>query len=74
MELKRKKKLQEVEYLKSQRAFLAIRAPYSGAVLTRNIESFAGKKFSTGEPFCEIARPRQAMRGDIRAGTTGSRT
>lgn len=55
VELKRNKKLEEVKYLRSQRAFLEIRAPYSGVVLTKGVESFAGKKFAIGEPFCEIA-------------------
>ncbi len=55
VELNRQKKIKELEYLKSRRAFLDVRAPVAGTVTTKNIQSFAGKRLSAGEAFCEIA-------------------
>ena len=55
VELNMKKKLQELNYLKSRRAFLEIKAPVPGTVTTKNVHSLAGKRFAAGETFCEIA-------------------
>jgi multidrug resistance efflux pump len=55
VELNRKKKLKELDYLQSRRAFLEIKAPVAGTVTTKNVQSFAGKRFVAGDPFCEIA-------------------
>jgi multidrug resistance efflux pump len=55
VELNRKKKIKELEYLKSQREFLEIKAPVSGTVVTKNIQSLAGKRLGLGEAFCELA-------------------
>lgn len=55
VELNRNKKLKELQYLKSQREFLEIKAPVSGTVVTKNIESLAGKRIGLGEAFCELA-------------------
>ena len=56
-ELKLKSVLAEWKYLQWQRQFLRIRAPASGIVTTKHVETFVGKKFRAGEPFCEIAAP-----------------
>jgi hypothetical protein len=55
VELKRKKKFQELDYLESRRAFLAITAPMAGTVTTKNVHSLAGKRLASGDTFCEIA-------------------
>ncbi len=55
LELNRSKKLKELEFWRSQRAFLEIKSPVSGIVTTKNIESLSGKRFAAGEVFCEIA-------------------
>jgi hypothetical protein len=57
VELKRDAAWQDLNYYKWQQQFLAIRAPVAGIVLTKDIESLAGKKLRDGEPFCEIAEP-----------------
>jgi hypothetical protein len=56
-ELKRRSKLLEVHYLEWQKQFLTIPAPTAGIVLTKDVQSLAGKKFKAGEVFCEIASP-----------------
>jgi multidrug resistance efflux pump len=55
VELNRKKKRQELDYLKSRRAFLEVKAPVAGTVTTKNVQSLAGKRFAAGDAFCEIA-------------------
>ena len=57
VELKIKSVLAEWKYLQWQRQFLQIKAPASGVVTTKHVETFVGKKFRAGEPFCEIAVP-----------------
>jgi multidrug resistance efflux pump len=57
VELKRKSVMGELRYLKWQRQFLTIKAPASGIIVTKQIETLSGKKFKAGEPFCEIAVP-----------------
>jgi hypothetical protein len=57
VELKRKSVWGELQYLKWQRQFLTIKAPAGGIIVTKQIETFIGKKFKAGEPFCEIAVP-----------------
>jgi hypothetical protein len=43
VELKRRAAWQELQFLKWQRQFLEVRSPVSGIILTRDIESLAGK-------------------------------
>jgi len=57
VELERKKVINEFEYLRWQSQFLDIKAPAEGIVLTRDVETLAGKRVKEGEPFCEIAVP-----------------
>lgn len=57
VELKRRAAWQELQFLKWQRQFLEVRSPVSGIILTRDVESLAGKKLRAGEPFCELAIP-----------------
>jgi multidrug efflux pump subunit AcrA (membrane-fusion protein) len=54
VELKRKAAWEELRFLKWQQQFLEIKAPVSGMVLGKDIESLSGKKFKAGEPFCEL--------------------
>jgi multidrug resistance efflux pump len=54
VELKQQAAQAELTFLRSQRAFLELKAPVAGTVMTRDVESLAGKKLSAGEPFCEI--------------------
>jgi hypothetical protein len=56
-ELKRMSAWEELEYLKWKTRFLEIKAPVSGVVVTREVDTLVGKKFKAGEPFCEIAAP-----------------
>jgi len=57
--LERKKVLKDLKHLQWQSQFLNITAPVDGIILTRDVESLAGKKMKEGEPFCEIAVPGQ---------------
>jgi hypothetical protein len=61
LELERKKRMAELAYKKWQAQFLEIRAPVPGIILTRDIESLAGKRMRPGEPFCEIAVPGELV-------------
>jgi hypothetical protein len=54
VELKREAAWEDVNYFKWQLQFLAITAPVGGVVLTKDVETLAGKKLKDGEPFCEI--------------------
>jgi multidrug resistance efflux pump len=54
----------ELEFLNWQKQFLEIRAPSDGIVLTKQPESFTGKRFKGGEPFCELA-PHDELLLDI---------
>ena len=56
-ELERLKKIEELKFFKWQSQFLTIKAPQSGIIMTKDIESLAGKRMNAGEPFCEIADP-----------------
>ncbi len=58
-EIKVRNKLEEVRYLESRREFLEIRAPLAGVIVTRDVETLAGKKLAAGEAFCEIAVPAE---------------
>ncbi len=60
VELKRKNAWEELQFLKWKTRFLDINAPVAGMVVTKDVQSFTGKRFKSGEPFCEIAEP-----GDI---------
>ncbi len=60
-ELRKKSLAAELDYLQWQRQFLNIRAPVSGVVLTKDVETLVGKKFAAGEPFCEIAVPGELL-------------
>jgi hypothetical protein len=57
VELKRESAWEDVNYFKWQLQFLAITAPVSGMILTKDVETLTGKKFRDGEPFCEIVEP-----------------
>ncbi len=48
---------EELEYLRWKTRFLEVKAPVSGIVVTKEVDSLVGKKFKAGEPFCEIAVP-----------------
>ena len=56
-ELERQKKIEELKFLRWQSQFLTIKAPTGGIIMTKDVDSLAGKKISAGEPFCEIAAP-----------------
>lgn len=57
LELKRKSAEEELQYLKWQRRFLRISSPVDGVIMTKEVETLAGKRINAGEPFCEIAVP-----------------
>jgi len=57
VELERQKALKDLQHLKWLSQFLEIKAPISGVVLTKDVESLAGKKMRAGETFCEIVPP-----------------
>jgi multidrug resistance efflux pump len=57
VELKRKSAWEELQFLKYKTGFLEIHAPVSGTIVSKDIQSFVGKRFKSGEPFCEIAEP-----------------
>lgn len=59
VELKRKSAWEELQFLKWETQFLKIKAPVSGIVITKDVDSLVGKKFQAGEPFCEIASPSE---------------
>jgi hypothetical protein len=59
VELKRTSAWEELEYLRWKSRFLEVRAPVSGIVVTKEVDSLVGKKFRAGEPFCEIAVPEE---------------
>jgi multidrug resistance efflux pump len=54
VKLKRRAAWEEFQYYQWQHQFLEIKAPISGIVLTKDIESLSGKKFLAGEALCEI--------------------
>ena len=56
-ELERLKKVEELKFLRWQSQFLSIKSPLSGIVMTKDVDSLAGKRMSAGEPFCEVADP-----------------
>lgn len=58
-ELKRESAWNELQYLNWKKGFLEIKAPVSGIVMTKDIQSLAGKRLNNGEPFCEIAVPQE---------------
>ncbi len=57
MGLKRASVKEELEYLRWKAGFLTIKAPVSGVVVTKEVDSLVGKRFRAGESFCEIAAP-----------------
>jgi hypothetical protein len=57
VDLKRRSAWEEFTYYNWERQFLEIKAPVSGIVLTKEVDTLAGKKFKAGEPFCDIAIP-----------------
>jgi multidrug resistance efflux pump len=56
-ELKRSGAWNELQYLNWKKQFLEIRAPVSGIILTRDVQTLAGKRLNHGETLCEIAKP-----------------
>lgn len=59
VDLRRKKVWNDLQYHKWRRRFLEIRAPTSGVILTKDIQSVTGKKLKAGEPFCELGKPSE---------------
>ena len=59
VELKARSVLAELQYLQWQKQFLEIKAPATGVVTTKHVETLIGKKFRAGEAFCEIAVPKE---------------
>lgn len=57
VDLKRKAAWEEFVFNNWERQFFQIKAPVDGIVLTKEIDTLAGKKFKAGEPFAEIAVP-----------------
>jgi len=55
--LKFKRAQAELEFLQWQQQFLRIKAPADGVVVTKQLQTLVGKKFTAGEPFCEIGTP-----------------
>ncbi len=58
-EIKARNKAEEVRFLESRREYLEIKAPLAGVILTKDVETLAGKKLAAGEAFCEIAVPSE---------------
>jgi multidrug resistance efflux pump len=58
-ELKREGAWNELQYLNWKKGFLEIKAPVSGIVITKDVQSLSGKRLGNGEPFCEIAVPAE---------------
>jgi multidrug resistance efflux pump len=59
VKLRRKKIRNDLEFYEWQRQFLDIKAPTSGIVLTKDVQSITGKKLKAGEPFCELGKPSE---------------
>ncbi|MEW6348688.1 MAG: efflux RND transporter periplasmic adaptor subunit [Thermodesulfobacteriota bacterium] len=57
LKLRKRKTQNDLKFHEWQRRFVHITAPVEGIVLTRDVESLAGKKLKAGEPFCEIWIP-----------------
>ncbi|MBI5572898.1 MAG: efflux RND transporter periplasmic adaptor subunit [Desulfomonile tiedjei] len=55
LELKRESVQADLDFLRLQRQFLVITAPVAGVIISKDVETFSGKKLEAGEPFCEIA-------------------
>ncbi|AFM26301.1 efflux RND transporter periplasmic adaptor subunit [Desulfomonile tiedjei] len=58
-ELKRQSAWLELSYYQWQKQFIEIKAPVDGVVVTKDVESLIGKKFTPGEPFCEVVLPSE---------------
>lgn len=59
VELKREAALTELKFLEWKKQLLEIRAPVSGIVVTRDVQTLGGKRLRAGETFCEIAAPQE---------------
>jgi multidrug resistance efflux pump len=59
VELKRKAAWLDMNFYKWQSEFLEIKAPVSGVIATKDVQSLAGKKLTPGEAFCEIVVPTE---------------
>lgn len=55
VELKRESVQAELDFLRLQREFLVVTAPVAGVVVTKDVETLAGKRLEAGEAFCEVA-------------------
>jgi hypothetical protein len=55
IELKKESVQAELDFLRWQSEFLIITAPADGAIVSKDVETFSGKRLEGGEPFCEIA-------------------
>jgi multidrug resistance efflux pump len=57
VELRIKAARLDLQYYQWQRQLLEIKAPCTGIILTKDVQTLEGKKLTTGEAFCEIAIP-----------------
>jgi hypothetical protein len=55
LELESQKTFREIQHIEWEMGFLAIRSPVDGIVMTKDVQTLAGKKFTGGEWLCEIA-------------------
>ncbi len=67
VELKRKAAWAELNFYKWQRGFLEVKAPADGRIVTKDVDSLVGKKFNTGESFCEIGVASDLWARDCRS-------
>lgn len=61
LELKRHSAMEELSFLTWQKQFLDIKAPATGIITTKFVETLIGKKFRAGESLAEIAVPEELM-------------
>ena len=59
--LKREVASTELRFLQWKKEFLDIRTPVSGIILTKDIQTLAGKRLRSGDTFCEIAVPEELL-------------
>lgn len=64
LNLKRQNVKEELNYLLWQREFLNIKSPCDGLIVTKDVETLAGKKLEPGAPFCEIAKT-DSIKADV---------
>jgi hypothetical protein len=57
LQLEREKILKEIDHIKWESDFILIKSPTDGTVVTKDVQTLAGKKLKGGDPFCEIVKP-----------------